>query len=64
MIPTTNNDVAASPCINVCSLDRDLGVCRGCFRTIDEISAWSRVDHSERLSILAAAAHRRQGACR
>lgn len=60
MIQSNRQQLAASPCINVCSLDADLGVCRGCFRTIDEISAWSRVDNSERLSILAAAEHRRQ----
>jgi len=61
MIQTKQQEVAASPCINVCRLDTDLGVCRGCFRTLDEISAWSRVDHDGRLGILAAAAARRQG---
>ena len=63
MIQTNQQEVAASPCINVCTLDTTLGVCRGCFRTLDEISAWSRVDHDERLSILAAATRRRQEAC-
>jgi predicted Fe-S protein YdhL (DUF1289 family) len=27
-----------SPCIDVCMLDRDSGLCRGCHRTIAEIS--------------------------
>ena len=59
MIQTTKQDVAVSPCINVCTLDDARGLCLGCFRTIDEISAWSRVANSERLSIVAAAALRR-----
>jgi len=24
------------------------GLCEGCFRTIDEIAAWSRMDNSEK----------------
>lgn len=59
-MPNPRPDAAASPCINVCTLDEALGVCRGCFRTIDEISAWSRVANDQRLRILAAAAQRRQ----
>ena len=49
----------ASPCINVCKMDAQSGLCTGCFRTIDEITAWSRVDDSRRVSILAAVARRR-----
>jgi len=49
-----------SPCINVCTLDAARGVCQGCFRTVDEISLWSRVADDERLAILAAAARRRE----
>ncbi|MET0208906.1 MAG: DUF1289 domain-containing protein [Burkholderiaceae bacterium] len=33
-----------SPCISVCSMGPDSGLCQGCFRTIDEIVAWSRLD--------------------
>ena len=29
-----------SPCIDVCQMDPDTGLCRGCLRTIDEIVAW------------------------
>ena len=49
----------ASPCINVCQMDSASGLCRGCFRTLDEISVWSRIDDAARLSILAAVAKRR-----
>lgn len=30
-----------SPCISVCRMDSASGLCEGCFRTIDEIRAWS-----------------------
>ncbi len=29
----------ASPCLNICTLD-ERGVCRGCYRTLDEIAGW------------------------
>ena len=50
----------ASPCINVCKMDEQTGLCSGCLRTIDEIALWSSTDDSRRLSILAAIAKRRQ----
>lgn len=50
----------ASPCINVCKMDAPGGLCVGCFRTIDEITVWSRIDDARRLEILAAVARRRQ----
>jgi predicted Fe-S protein YdhL (DUF1289 family) len=30
-----------SPCINVCEIAPDTGLCRGCLRSIDEIANWS-----------------------
>ena len=50
----------ASPCINVCKMDEQTGLCSGCLRTIDEIALWSSTDDSRRLAILAAIAKRRQ----
>ena len=38
-----------SPCINVCEMDQQSGLCRGCLRTIDEIVAWgSASDEAKR----------------
>jgi uncharacterized protein len=51
--------MTASPCINVCKMDDRSGLCVGCFRTLDEISVWSRIDDAGRLHILAAVAKRR-----
>lgn len=35
-------DDVPSPCISVCRIGADSGLCEGCFRTLDEISGWSR----------------------
>lgn len=50
----------ASPCINVCQMDPASGLCRGCFRTLDEIARWTRIDDAGQIAIVASAAKRRQ----
>lgn len=30
-----------SPCVSVCVMDANSGLCQGCWRTLDEIAAWS-----------------------
>ena len=41
-----------SPCINVCSMDEAAGYCAGCFRTIPEITEWSRATEARKQAIL------------
>ncbi len=43
-----------SPCVSVCRMTADRSHCEGCFRTIDEIRAWSRASADERRTIWAA----------
>ena len=38
-----------SPCINVCRIED--GLCAGCFRSLDEIRAWSGATSAERRAI-------------
>jgi predicted Fe-S protein YdhL (DUF1289 family) len=57
---TQTTHTAASPCINVCTMNSANGLCQGCLRTLDEISIWSHVSNVERLDILAAVARRRE----
>ena len=40
-----------SPCISVCRMDANSGLCEGCFRTLEEIAGWSGLDDAGRLSI-------------
>lgn len=43
----------ASPCINVCVVHPEEGICTGCLRTIDEIARWSAMSASQRAEIMA-----------
>jgi prolyl-tRNA editing enzyme YbaK/EbsC (Cys-tRNA(Pro) deacylase)/predicted Fe-S protein YdhL (DUF1289 family) len=38
-----NTSAVPSPCTSVCRMSGDTGLCEGCFRTLDEIVAWSRL---------------------
>ncbi|MCC6709049.1 MAG: DUF1289 domain-containing protein [Gammaproteobacteria bacterium] len=49
-----------SPCISLCILDEEHGVCRGCYRTLDEIGAWSQYSSEQRRRIMAALDTRRE----
>jgi predicted Fe-S protein YdhL (DUF1289 family) len=39
---SASGDMVPSPCISVCRISADTGMCEGCYRTLGEISAWSR----------------------
>jgi prolyl-tRNA editing enzyme YbaK/EbsC (Cys-tRNA(Pro) deacylase)/predicted Fe-S protein YdhL (DUF1289 family) len=41
----------ASPCISICRIQADTGLCEGCFRTMPEITAWSRADEADKRQI-------------
>lgn len=42
----------ASPCVGVCSIDRETRFCLGCWRSMEEIAHWSRYDDPRRLEVL------------
>ncbi|MDN4037172.1 DUF1289 domain-containing protein [Massilia sp. YIM B02443] len=50
-----------SPCINVCEMAPDTGLCRGCLRTIDEIVAWGGASEDEKRAVWTEI-HRREAA--
>jgi uncharacterized protein len=43
-----------TPCIQVCVVDGESGLCLGCFRTLDEVARWSALSDEERAAIMAA----------
>ncbi len=47
--PTTR---ISTPCVKVCLIDEDTGLCEGCGRTREEIARWGRYDEAERLRIM------------
>jgi hypothetical protein len=41
-----------SPCIKICVIQPATRLCTGCLRTIDEISAWSRMTQEARTQVM------------
>lgn len=43
----------SSPCIKVCAVSGQTGLCIGCGRTLAEIAAWAGLSEAERKAIMA-----------
>ncbi len=41
-----------SPCVKVCEIDHSSGLCRGCWRTLDEIAGWLTFTSTEKREVL------------
>lgn len=41
-----------SPCISVCAMDDISGLCQGCYRTVEEITAWWDMSVDEQKKLL------------
>ena len=48
-----------TPCLKVCVVDGESGLCLGCYRRLNEVAAWSRLTDAERDAILAELPDRR-----
>jgi hypothetical protein len=53
-------DIVPSPCTRVCVIDPVSKLCRGCLRTIDEITDWGGKSPAEKRCVLAALEERRR----
>ena len=42
-----------SPCVSVCNISAQDGLCEGCLRTLDEIARWSALDEAARRRVWA-----------
>jgi uncharacterized protein len=42
----------STPCIKICTMDPQAGICAGCGRTLEEIARWGGMTESERLRIM------------
>lgn len=61
LLDTSKKDIQ-SPCIRNCCLDEN-DVCVGCFRSLDEILQWSKIDEAGKKMILMRTQTRRKIAC-
>jgi uncharacterized protein len=53
MTLVTRPPVIESPCIKVCAIDPDSGLCRGCGRNLAEITHWIGLSDADRTGIMA-----------
>jgi uncharacterized protein len=51
-----------SPCIRECVIDERSGYCRGCWRTLDEISFWVSYTPAQRQRVTQSLEKRRRAA--
>ena len=49
----------ATPCIQVCTVDGQSGLCLGCYRTLSEIAGWSKLTEPGRAEIMQTLSARR-----
>ena len=49
----------ATPCIKLCIVDGESGLCMGCFRSLPEVGRWSRMSPGERAAIMSGLTGRR-----
>jgi len=43
----------ATPCVKVCVVDGESGLCLGCYRQLSEVAGWARLTEAERAAIMA-----------
>lgn len=43
----------ATPCVQVCVVDGESGLCLGCYRTLGEVAGWSRLTDEARALVMA-----------
>ena len=54
------SETPLSPCVQICVIHREAGICTGCFRTRDEIAIWGRLSDDARRAIMAGLPEREQ----
>lgn len=53
-------ELIASPCVGLCELNPETTRCKGCLRSIEEISAWSSYSNTEKGELLQQLEQRRE----
>ena len=44
--------MSISPCKKICSVDKKLRLCVGCYRTLNEIILWTKLDDQKKKNII------------
>lgn len=56
---TPEGSPVPSPCVSLCRIDAASGLCEGCWRSLDEIAAWSRMSDADKRQVWQTLALRR-----
>jgi hypothetical protein len=48
-----------TPCIKICVVDGESGLCMGCYRRLNEVASWSKLSPDQRDDIMAELPNRR-----
>jgi hypothetical protein len=51
--PTGPPPAIKTPCVKVCVVDGETGLCMGCYRKLSEVAAWARLTEAERDAVMA-----------
>jgi predicted Fe-S protein YdhL (DUF1289 family) len=57
--PSTPPRPIVTPCVKVCIVDGESGLCLGCQRTLPEIAGWAKLSEEARAEIMTALPARR-----
>jgi predicted Fe-S protein YdhL (DUF1289 family) len=41
-----------TPCVKVCVVDGESGLCLGCYRTLAEVAGWARLSEDRRAALM------------
>ena len=41
-----------TPCVKICVVDGESGLCMGCYRKLNEVAGWAKLSDAERESIM------------
>ncbi len=58
-MPTDAPAPIATPCVKICIVDGESGLCLGCHRTLAEVAGWARMSNAERAAIMSELGARR-----
>lgn len=48
----SDRETPLTPCVQICVIHEDTGICTGCWRTRAEIAGWSRMTDAERRALM------------
>ena len=58
-LPATPPAPIKTPCVKVCVVDGESGLCLGCYRRLSEVAGWAKLSDEDRARIMAELPSRR-----